>query len=422
MSSLSMQPEIQALTPERAQGPRMHVCMVSYSIYDTDNRVRRYAETLAREGHRVDAVVLRAEGQSNQPEVIKGVNVFRIQKRIKNEKGKLDYLRRMSAFFLRSMVFLTREQLRNPYDLIHVHSLPDFEVFAALVPKLMGAKIILDIHDIVPEFYASKFNTSQDSFAFKTLVAVERISASFCDHVIAANHIWEKRLQSRSVKAAKVTTILNFPDTEMFQRKGRNRLDNRFVLLYPGSLNYHQGLDIAIRAFDSIKELVPHADFHIYGTGEALPRLKEMVVELGLGDRVLIKGALSIDKISAVIENADLGIVPKRKDGFGNEAFSTKILEFMSLGLPAIIPDTMVDRYYFNDSVAKFFIANDEGSLAAAMLELITHSEIREHLVRNASEFVKSYTWGVNQSTYLELIEGLTEKRVAAKAGAQAAR
>jgi glycosyltransferase involved in cell wall biosynthesis len=208
----------------------------------------------------------------------------------------------------------------------------------------------------------------------------------------------------------------------MFQRKGRNRLDNRFVLLYPGSLNYHQGLDIAIRAFDSIKELVPQADFHIYGTGEALPRLKEMVVELGLGDRVLIKGALSIDKISAVIENADLGIVPKRKDGFGNEAFSTKILEFMSLGLPAIIPDTMVDRYYFNDSVAKFFIANDEGSLAAAMLELITHSEIREHLIRNASEFVKSYTWGVNQSTYLELIEGLTEKRVAAKARAQAAR
>jgi glycosyltransferase involved in cell wall biosynthesis len=422
MSSLSMQPEIQVLTPERAQGPRMHVCMVSYSIYDTDNRVRRYAETLAREGHRVDAVVLRAEGQSNQPEVIKGVNVFRIQKRIKNEKGKLDYLRRMSAFFLRSMVFLTREQLKNPYDLIHVHSLPDFEVFAALVPKLMGAKIILDIHDIVPEFYASKFNTSQNSLAFKTLVAVERISASFCDHVIAANHIWEKRLQSRSVKAAKVTTILNFPDTEMFQRKGRNRLDNRFVLLYPGSLNYHQGLDIAIRAFDSIKELVPQADFHIYGTGEALPRLKEMVVELGLGDRVLIKGALSIDKISAVIENADLGIVPKRKDGFGNEAFSTKILEFMSLGLPAIIPDTMVDRYYFNDSVAKFFIANDEGSLAAAMLDLITHSEIRERLVRNASEFVKSYTWGVNQSTYLELIEGLTEKRVAAKARAQAAR
>ena len=47
--------------------------------------------------------------------------------------------------------------------MIHVHSVPDFLVFAALVPKLLGARIILDIHDILPEFYASKFGASKDS-------------------------------------------------------------------------------------------------------------------------------------------------------------------------------------------------------------------------------------------------------------------
>ena len=48
---------------------------------------------------------------------------------------------------------------------------------------------------------------------------------------------------------------------------------------------------------------------------------------------------------------ADFGIVPKRSEGFGNEAFSTKIFEFMALGIPVIAADTKIDKYYFNDSL-----------------------------------------------------------------------
>lgn len=108
-----------------------------------------------------------------------------------------------------------------------------------------------------------------------------------------------------------------------------------------------------------------------------------------------------------VIENADLGIVPKRSIGFGNEAFSTKILEFMAMGIPVIVPDTEVDTYYFDEKVAKFFRANDEINLADAMLLLIKSATVRETLVRSASEFVKKYTWEVNQHIYLDLVDAL---------------
>ncbi len=47
------------------------------------------------------------------------------------------------------------------------------------------------------------------------------------------------------------------------------------------------------------------------------------------------------------MSKADLGIVPKRAAGFGDEAFSTKILEFMALGVPVIASETQIDRYYF---------------------------------------------------------------------------
>jgi glycosyltransferase involved in cell wall biosynthesis len=389
----------------------MRACMVSYSMYDSDSRVRRYAETLAKHGYRVDAVALRREEQRVSNNVINGVRVFRVQSRVKNEKSRLHYLAKLILFFLRSLLFLTREQLKEPYDLIHVHSVPDFEVFAALYPKIMGSKVILDIHDIVPEFYASKFKSSQKSLMFKSLVAMERMSAAFSDHVIASNHIWQKRLQGRSVAESKVTTILNFPDTQVFQLKGRNRDDGKFILLYPGTLNYHQGLDIAIRAFSTIKDSVPEAEFHIYGSGDQSEFLKSLVGELGMENKVFFKGSLAVEQMVRVIENADLGIVPKRKNGFGNEAFSTKILEFMAMGVPVIVPDTEIDTYYFDEKVAKFFRADDENSLADAMLLLIKNSAVRENLVRSASEFVKKYTWDVNEHIYIGLVNSLLHSR-----------
>jgi len=380
--------------------------MVAYTFYEADHRVRRYAETLAKRGDRVDVIALRQKGQSSS-EVINGVRVLRIQKRTVTEKNKFVYLAKLLLFFLRSMVFLTREQLKEPYDLIHIHSVPDFEVFAAVYPKLTGSKIILDIHDIVPEFYSSKFKSSQESMIFKLLVAIERISARFSDHVIAANHIWEKRLRDRSVPGTKCTTFLNFPDIQTSHRRGRVRNDGKFILLYPGTLNYHQGLDIAIRAFSRIKDQVPQACFHIHGEGEQLEALKSLVVELRLQERILFKPFLPFYQITEIIENSDLGIVPKRGESFGNEAFSTKILEFMALGVPVIVPETAVDRYYFNDSVAKFFKANDEQSLADAMLAMINDPEIRKELVRNADEFIRSYTWDQNKEAYLNLVDSL---------------
>ena len=384
--------------------------MVAYTGYDSDLRVRRYAETLVKYGYEVDAITLRKEGQAKK-EYLNGVRVLRIQNRVHSERSKFSYLAKLLVFCLRSMFSLTVEHIKERYDLIHVHSVPDFEVFAAAYPKITGAKLILDIHDIVPEFYASKFNVSPQSLMFKLLVYVERISTAFADHVIAANHIWEKRLQERSVAASKCTTFLNYPDTKILGPRGRTRSDNRFVLLYPGSLNHHQGLDIGIRAFARIKDEVPYADFYIYGWGGAFGSLQALIAELKLRDRVFLNDMLPVDRIQTVIENADLGIVPKRSNGFGNEAFSTKILEFMLMGVPVIVPDTAVDTYYFNESVVRFFHAGDEQSLAEAMLQLIKNHELRIRLTRNAAEFVRRYTWDANEEGYIKLVESLVNAR-----------
>jgi len=385
---------------------KIRACMLSYSFYESDNRVMRYAEALAKRGDDVDVISLRERGQAEFGR-IRGVNVHRIQERVRDEKGKLDYLFRICQFFLNSAAFLTARHWKNPYQLIHVHSVPDFEVFATLIAKLGGAKVILDIHDIVPEFYASKFGAGERNILFKSLVAVERASIWYADHVIISNNIWEKKLLARSVEPEKCSVFLNYPDPSLFYRRPRVRNDGRFVMIYPGTLNRHQGLDIAIKAFASVKDEIPEAEFHIYGSGSMKQELHELAGRLGLNGRVHMKDSVPIEKIADIMADADLGVVPKRNSSFGGEAFSTKILEFLSLGVPVIVSDTKIDRFYFNDDVVRFFRSGDEADLARAMKEMAADEDLRKEIGKRGIAFAAEFSWDKRKAQYFELVDHL---------------
>jgi glycosyltransferase involved in cell wall biosynthesis len=381
--------------------------MIAYTFYERDNRVMRYAETLAKRGDQVEVLSLHMKGLQDAG-VRNGVRVLHIQERTVDERNQLTYFIRIFLFFLRAMVRVSINHIRKPYQLVHVHSVPDFLAFTAWLPRLLGAKIILDIHDLLPEFYADKFDCRKDSPLFKLMVWMEKVSCAFAHHVILPNHIWLVRIRSRSVSASKSTVILNSPDLSIFYRRGRSRRDDRFLMVYPGTLSAHQGVDVAIRALAKIKDIIPQADFHIYGIGSAMGALIKLMNELGMKDRIQVRPFLPIWEIAEVMENADLGVVPKLNDNFGNEAFSTKTLEFMALGVPVLISDTAVDRYYFNDRIATFARSGDENDLAAKMVGLCLDAEGRRNQVENADEFIKLNNWDVKKSEYLNLVDLLT--------------
>ncbi len=384
-------------------------CMLAYTFYETDGRVMRYAEALMQDGASVEAIVLRRNNQAKE-EVINGVKVLRIQGRVKNETGKFSYLARILMFFFRSMIEITRRHLKEPYDIIHVHSVPDFEVFATFVPKLLGAKVILDIHDIVPEFYAAKFKVRQDSLVFSALKFVEKVSATFADHVIIANDLWREKLTTRSVSKDKCSAFINYPDISIFNPTlNIEKTNEKFIIIYPGTLNWHQGLDIAVSAFAIIKDTAPNVELHIYGEGSAKTELQKQISDLQLSDKVFLNSPLPLRDIAVVMANADLGIVPKRNDSFGGDAFSTKILEFMALGTPVIVADTRVDQYYFNESLLRFFKASDINDLARVMLDAYHNRGLSNQLATRALTFATQHSWETKKSDYLTLVEQLTQ-------------
>lgn len=370
----------------------------------------RYARALAERGDEVDVIALNHGGEHPAFEVMDGVNVHRIQRRERNEKGKFSYLYRLVKFCLKSSVCLSRLHLKRKYDLVHVHNVPDFLVFSALLPKLTGAKIILDIHDLLPEFFADKFRRSEDSVYVSVLKFIELISTRFADHVIISNHLWHSKVTLRSVPLDRCSVFINNVEQEVFSCR-RTRNDARFIMLYHGGLQRHQGLDIAISAFARVRGRMPGAEFHIYGGGNVKPDLLALVERLQMKEKVLFFDAMPMRKIAAVVANADLGVVPKRADSFGNEAFSTKIMEYMSAGVPALISNTRVDAYYYNDSIVRFFESGNEEQLGEAMVSLMKNPGTRAELARNATEYVAQNNWNTRKHDYLRLVDSLIHSR-----------
>ena len=399
-----------AALPVASRNTRKRVCMLVYSNYEADGRVRRYAETLARRGDHVDVIAL-DDGAGRLGETgISGVTVHRIQHRERNERSKWTYASRLLRFLLASSVFLTRRQDRVRYDLVHVHNVPDFLVFAAWYAKWGGAKLILDIHDIVPELFADKFSTSKDRIYGKVLKAIKKISTAFADHVIVANHLWRAKLIARSVSADKCSVSLNYVDPAIFFPHPRTRTDDKVVIAFPGTFQWHQGLDIAIQALTEVRKQVPNVELHLYGSGRLEPDLRALAARLGLNGNVRFFGSVPLDRIPEIMANADLGVVPKRADGFGNEACSTKIMEFMSQGVPVIASRTKIDTYYFDDTVLRFFPSGDVQGLADAMLELIRSKDRRDSLTAHAKEYMARNTWEVHKQDYFDLVDSLTSR------------
>ena len=102
--------------------------------------------------------------------------------------------------------------------------------------------------------------------------------------------------------------------------------------------------------------------------------------------------------------NADIGIVPKRANTFGNEAFSTKILEFMALGVPIIISRTRIDQFYFDDSLVTFFESDNEKDLSDKMLLLIKDKKLREIRIDNSLKYIEENNWNVKKSIYNKIV------------------
>ena len=213
------------------------ICMVVFSSYPIDVRVRREAEALTKEGMRVDVICRTSRGELAKEDV-RGVMTYRV-KLNRRRSGKFGYMWEYFYFFMRAFIKVSMLNISHRYDIIHVHNMPDFLVFTSIIPKLFGTKVILDLHDPMPELFAALFKTNGDHYSIKLLKKIEKSSIKYSDLVITPNIAFKKIFISRKCPPAKVNIIMNSPDENVFRwfenTEREKGLSSNYILMYHGA-------------------------------------------------------------------------------------------------------------------------------------------------------------------------------------------
>ena len=383
------------------------VAMIVFSYYPNDTRVRREAEALAQAGISVDVLCLIYPGEPKN-EKINEVNVHRIKIEKKTRPGKAHHIWQYSYFILASFFKLSALHLKKKFDFVHVHNLPDILVLSALVPRLTGAKIILDMHEIMPEFFMRKFGVSEKSPVIRILKLFEKLSIKLCEHVIVATPFLKETVVKRSAQEDKVTTILNLPDIryfENFKTEIRKRPDP-FNLIYPGTFSKIHGVDIAIHAVKkAIAASQINIHLHLYGLGEEEENLHLLVEKLHLQQHVFFHQMVQIDELAEILTTMDIGLVPKHDGIFIGEAISTKMFDYAAVGLPIICSKTPGDSLYFDETMVQFFEPGNSDQLAESIIKLYHNYELRKKYSENATKLIRKMNW---QTVQRELIDIFT--------------
>jgi glycosyltransferase involved in cell wall biosynthesis len=391
------------------QGKR--VGMVVFSPYPADPRPRRAAEALLKEGMRVD-LICEGGGESPSREIFGGLEVVRIP--VQHRRGGvLSYAYQYSAFTLIAAVVLAWRSLRRRYDLVYVHNMPDILVLSALLPKSLGAKVILDQHDPMPELMRTIFNLDQGSLGIRFIRLLERWSIARANLVITVNAACKRLFAARSCLPEKIGVVMNSPDDEIFPYRAATSYPariprQRFVIMYHGSLVERNGLDLAVDALALVRDTIPTAELRVYGGSTPyLEQVMDKVRGLGLEKSVRYLGRKKLEELAHEIEACDVGVVPNHRNAFTDINTPTRIFEYLALGKPVIAPRTPGIQDYFGLDSLSFFEAGNAEGLAQKLEEIYSHPRLAMKTAACGQEIYLEHTWREERQVLVNLVSGL---------------
>jgi glycosyltransferase involved in cell wall biosynthesis len=399
----------------------IRVCAITTDCYPDDPTVRRTAEAAASADCEYHVICSMRSGQPRY-ELFKGVHVHRI--RITGGKGRpvgrisgLPFGKMLwlwTIFGMRALGKVARLHPKLKFDVIHVHNLPDFLVFAALVPKCLGARVILHVQDVTPELMSVKATGAFRRITVLLAKWQERISTAFADHVLTVGWPFEEPLLKRGVPPWKLSSVLNSADPNVFSPEKRTEPflgeatpERPLVFMYHGTCAKRNGLDVAIRAFAKAHAVGPHMRLHLHGAGEAIPSLQELARTLGVADEVVFTGYSTLEEVADFVVRGDVGVIPYPSDGFMELVLPTKAYEFAWMRRPMIASNTLAIRAMFRPGSIRLCESSSVDSFAEAMIDLYRHPEKRAQLVAGAEQDYLKYRWELMAERYRNLLVSL---------------
>jgi glycosyltransferase involved in cell wall biosynthesis len=386
--------------------PKVKVCVVRHGYFPQDPRVRKEVCALREENYQVDVVCLRDHAEPAF-EVWQGARVHRLPLR-HERRGALNYLFEYLHFFIRALFTISKLHLQQRYDLVQVHNMPDFLVFVALVPRVLGAKVILDMHELMPEFFASQFKWRGASLWMRLVALVEKASVLFAHRVMVVSPLDAATLSKRVRK--NLVIVHNVPDETLFAQPQKSSSSEAApnILITHGTILERYGIQVLLEALPSILKEIP-VKVYVIGDGEFLDELKKRANTLDVEKHIVFTGKIPLEDVARYILDATLGIVSLLEDGFIETASPNKLFEYIALGKPVIASDIPGIRVYFNESQIQYVRPGDAQDLAHKTIALLKDPAQRAELVSRAYAVYETIRWTQTKLVYQKMIRELIQ-------------
>jgi glycosyltransferase involved in cell wall biosynthesis len=382
--------------------------MVAHSGFPDDVRVAREVRAAVAAGFDVTIVALRAEGEAGRAPV-GGADVHRLPVSHRRGASPVRLVGEYVAFAVLATLRVARLSLRRRFDIVQVHNPPDFLIAAAIVPRLLGARVVLDVHDLSSDMFAMRFPGGVARAAATALNAIERLACRIADLVVTVHEPYRAELARRSVRAEKTLVVMNTVDDALLPASIPPPSREPFRIVYHGTVTPHYGVLLLVEALPELSQKIPAVRLEIYGGGDAVPGLRAAAAAHGVADRLELSGVpLPHETVLRRVSGAAVGAITNLPTPLNQFALSTKLFEYVVLGIPVVVAGLPTLQAHFDDHEAAFFRPGDADSLAAAVLRVAADYDgalVRAGAARK--RYDDAYRWDLQADGYVSALRKL---------------
>jgi glycosyltransferase involved in cell wall biosynthesis len=385
--------------------------MLLHGFFPTEVRVAAEVRAAVAAGFDVDVIALRAEGDDPNG-IAEGARYYRLPINHVHGAGFGGVVKEYVGFTLLAGWRAARMSLRRRYDIVQVHNPPDFLVLAALVPRFLGARIVFDVHDLASDMFHMRFERKPGSaIAERALRALERLAARMSRVVLTVHEPYRRELVARGVEPSKVVVIMNSLDDAALPPPAEPAARNGFVVAYHGTVTPHYGVPLIVEAAAQALPTIPDLTVRIYGSGDAVPSVLARAAELGIEDRVWVSPTfLSQREVLKAVQPASVGVIPNLPTKLNRFALSTKLLEYVALGVPVVCSDLPTLREHFSEDEVLFFEAGNPEALAHALETTAKDPAAARRRADAALRRYESYRWPISAKRYVDALNSCLER------------
>jgi glycosyltransferase involved in cell wall biosynthesis len=278
------------------------------------------------------------------------------------------------------------------YDIFYIHRkvFPPIE-FAYIRKK--ARKIIYDFDDAIMYRSSSSKNPYSLSRRIKFAYMMRRV-----DFIIAGNNFLKSEVLPYNSHVEVIPTSL---DLSRYNAKGRGRKEDPVIVGWLGSSSTLKYLKNLMPTLERLYQRYPHFQLKIvcdrFLDGVNVP---------------VIKKKWSPETEEADLKSFDIGVMPLKDDLWSRGKCGLKILQYFSVGVPAVCTPVGINRDIVQDTVNGFW-AQDEKQWEDRLLKLIQEEELRREMGSKGRKTVENlYTIEVNASRILGILKKVHERNI----------